>query len=194
MSKLSEAVKGYKEAEEATKLTSKLTIKNIKEFDKEIYEKVSECEFDAYSSDDNYYIVIPELFGLPVVVVRFNKITEEKKTVFYDYATAKSGIIVDLDAFESLDYEVNSTAIGGDECGFVDVQELSYYCSKVAKPLQKRAKVQLNKEIDEGYKNPQMKKKKPSTVDERGRMSLGGETLEEDIAFNEYMHKRFRGV
>ena len=83
-------------------------------------------------------------------------------------------------------YPVNVDAIGTEE-GYVDIGELVYYCEKTAKDFTvSKEKSTLNKEIDEGFKNPK------NGSDGSGRMSLGGETLEEDVAFNEWMHKRFR--
>jgi ABC-type xylose transport system substrate-binding protein len=85
-------------------------------------------------------------------------------------------------------YPIVTDAIGTDDSDYVDISELTYYCEKTAKdfPVAKE-KSTLNKEIDEGFKNPKVK-----STDGSGRTPLGGETLEEDVAFNEWMHKRFK--
>ena len=69
----------------------------------------------------------------------------------------------------------------GDE--FVDKGQLLFYIEKNLKDVFKEEKPsKLEKEIDNGFRK------------QDSRMPLGGETLENDIAFNEYLHRKYKGI
>lgn len=181
MSKLSESVKQMQD-EEIKKDFSKLEGENLNTVICELYNKISNLEFAVLESNDNYYIEIyPFLDYDETVVVKLSK----GKTTCFEigkFPNAKQGMYL------LGKYPIKVDAIGDGNNDFIDVSELLFYCSKKAIGFPVVPKSNLNKEIDEGYKAP-----KTSATDNRGRMSLGGETLEEDVAFNEWMHKRYKG-
>lgn len=185
LSKLSETVKDMQD-EEISKDFSKMAEdpNRVKRVVEELYEKISNLEFEVLESNDNYYLEIYPFLNFDKTVVI--KLSKGRTTCFEvgSFENGKQGLYL------LGKYPLKLDAIGIDD-NFVDAGELLYYCSKKAKgfPIVADAREQLNREIDEGYKAPQ----KSKATDNRGRMSLGGETLEEDVAFNEWMHKRFRG-
>ena len=180
MSKLSEAVKTLQDEDRKKDIEVHFsTAKDREAFMKALYEKISNVEFGVYESPDAYYIeVYPFMNFDKALVVR----TKKARTTSYELGLfnkeRKSLYILGK-------YPIVMDAIGDDANGYIDISELTYYCEKTATDFPTE-KSNLNKEIDEGFKNP----KKRS--DGGGRASLGGETLEEDIAFNEWMHKRYR--
>ena len=183
MSKLSESVKVMQEEDKKKNLEEHFTTDENKEaFMKELYEKISNVEFDVLQSPDAFYIEVYPFMNFDKTLVV--KIKKARTTSFEIglFPNAKQA------AYLVGKYPVTVAAIGTDEDGYVDIGELTYYCEKTAKdfPVAKE-KSTLNKEIDEGFKNPKSK-----STDGSGRMPMGGETLEEDVAFNEWMHKHFK--
>lgn len=182
MSKLSEAVKTLQEEDKKKNIEEHFTTdENKAAFMKALYEKISNVEFDVLQSPDAFYIeVYPFMNFDKTLVVKIKK----ARTTYFEiglFPNAKQA------AYLVGKYPIVTDAIGSDEDGYVDIGELTYYCEKTAKDfLAAKEKSNLNKEIDEGFKNPRRRS------DGNGRASLGGETLEEDIAFNEWMHKRYK--
>lgn len=181
MSKLSESVKAMQDEDKKKNLEEHFTTdENKAAFMKELYEKISNVEFDVFQSPDAFYIeVYPFMNFDKTLVVRIKK----ARTTSFEIGLFPNGKQA---AYLVGKYPIVTDAIGTDDSDYVDIGELTYYCEKTAKdfPVAKE-KSTLNKEIDEGFKNPKSK-------DGSGRVSLGGETLEEDVAFNEWMHKRFK--
>lgn len=182
MSKLSEAVKILQEEDKKKNIEEHFTTdENKATFMKALYEKISNVEFDVLQSPDAFYIeVYPFMNFDKTLVVRIKK----ARTTSFEIGLFTNGKQA---AYLVGKYPIVTDAVGNDEDGYVDISELTYYCEKTAKdfPVAKE-KSNLNKEIDEGFKNPRKQS------DGSGRASLGGETLEEDIAFNEWMHKRYK--
>ena len=180
MSKLSEAVKTLQDEDRKKDIEVHFSTTEDREaFIKALYEKISNVEFEVYESPDAYYIEVNPFMNFDkALVVRIKKarttsyelglFNKERRSL---YILGKYPIVLD--------------AIGNEDIGYIDIGELIYYCEKTAKDIPSE-KSNLNKEIDEGFKNPKKRN------DGSGRASLGGETLEEDIAFNEWMHKRYR--
>lgn len=180
MSKLSEAVKTLQEEEKKKNIEEHFSSAEDREaFMNALYEKISNVEFEVYESPDAYYIEVDSFMNFDkALVVRIKKarttsyelglFNKERRSLFI---LGKYPIVLDV--------------IGNEDSGYIDIGELIYYCEKTAKDIPSE-KSNLNKEIDEGFKNP--KKHNGGS----GRASLGGETLEEDIAFNEWMHKRYK--
>lgn len=180
MSKLSDSVKEMQEEDKKKNLEHHfVTYEDKAAFMKALYEKISNVEFDVLQSSDAFYIeVYPFMNFNKTLVVKIKK----ARTTSYEMGLFQNGKQA---AYLVGKYPVNVDAIGTEEVGYVDISELIYYCEKTAKEFHvAKEKSTLNKEIDEGFKNPRS--------DGSGRMSLGGETLEEDVAFNEWMHKRFK--
>lgn len=181
MSKLSESVKAMQDEDKKKNLEEHFTTnEDTAAFMKALYEKISNVEFDVLQSPDAFYIeVYPFMNFDKTLVVRIKK----ARTTAFEIGLFPNGKQA---AYLVGKYPITIDAIGTDEDGYVDISELTYYCEKTAKdfPVAKE-KSTLNKEIDEGFKNPKSK-------DGSGRTPLGGETLEEDVAFNEWMHKRFK--
>lgn len=180
MSKLSDSVKAMQEDDKKKNLEHHfVTYEDKAAFMKALYEKISNVEFDVLQSSDAYYIeVYPFMNFDKTLVVKIKK----ARTTSFEIGLFPNGKQA---AYLVGKYPVNVDAIGTEEDGYVDISELIYYCEKTAKEFHvAKEKSTLNKEIDEGFKNPRS--------DGSGRMSLGGETLEEDVAFNEWMHKRFK--
>ena len=180
MSKLSDSVKAMQEDDKKKNLEHHfVTYEDKAAFMKALYEKISNVEFDVLQSSDAYYIeVYPFMNFDKTLVVKIKK----ARTTSYEIGLFPNGKQA---AYLVGKYPVNVDAIGTEEDEYVDIGELIYYCEKTAKEFHvAKEKSTLNKEIDEGFKNPRS--------DGSGRMSLGGETLEEDVAFNEWMHKRFK--
>ena len=182
MSKLSESVKAMQDEDKKKNLEEHFTTdENKAAFMKALYEKISNVEFNVLQSSDAFYIeVYPFMNFDKTLVVKIKK----ARTTSYEIGLFPNGKQA---AYLVGKYPINVDAIGTEEDGYVDIGELVYYCEKTAKDFHvAKEKSTLNKEIDEGFKNPKNKS------DGSGRMSLGGETLEEDVAFNEWMHKRFK--
>lgn len=181
MSKLSESVKAMQEEDKKKNLEEHFTTdENKATFMKALYEKISNVEFDVLQSPDAFYIeVYPFMNFDKTLVVKIKK----ARTTAFEIGLFQNGKQA---AYLVGKYPITTDAIGTDDSDYVDISELTYYCEKTAKdfPVAKE-KSTLNKEIDEGFKNPKSK-------DGSGRTPLGGETLEEDVAFNEWMHKRFK--
>lgn len=179
MSKLSDSVKEMQEEDKKKNLEHHfVTYENKAAFMKALYEKISNVEFDVLQSSDAFYIeVYPFMNFDKTLVVKIKK----ARTTSYEIGLFPNGKQA---AYLVGKYPINVDAIGTDEDGYVDIGELVYYCEKTATEFPTE-KSNLNKEIDEGFKNPK-------NCNGSGRASLGGETLEEDIAFNEWMHKRYR--
>lgn len=183
MSKLSDSVKAMQEDDKKKYLEHHFTTyENKAAFMKALYEKISNVEFDVLQSSDAYYIeVYPFMNFDKTLVIKIKK----ARTTSYEIGLFSKGI--DKGAYLVGKYPVNVDAIGTEEDGYVDIGELIYYCEKTAKEFHvAKENSTLNKEIDEGFKNPK------NRSNDNGRMSLGGETLEEDVAFNEWMHKRYK--
>ena len=180
MSKLSESVKAMQEEDLKKDFNKSIeTDSNVKRICDEIYEKISNVEFSVLESVDNYYIEIyPFLEFENTLVIKLSK----GRTSCYEIGMFPNS---KQPSYLVGKYPLKKDAIEKDG-NFIDLGELLYFCSKKAKSFP-TDKSNLAKEIDEGFKNPTIK-----STDSNGRVSLGGETLEEDVAFNEWMHKRFK--
>lgn len=180
LSKLSEAVKTLQDEDRKKDIEVHFsTTEDTKAFMKALYEKISNVEFNVYKSTDAFYIEVDPFMNFDkALVVRIKRARTTSYEIGLFNKERKSFYVLGK-------YPINTDAIGTDEDGYVDLGELIYYCEKTATEIPTE-KSNLNKEIDEGFKNPK------KYTDGSGRASLGGETLEEDIAFNEWMHKRYR--
>lgn len=180
MSKLSEAVKTLQNEDRKKDIEVHFSTAEDREaFMKALYEKISNVEFNVYKSTDAFYIEVDQFMNFDkALVVRIKRARTTSYEIGIFNKERKSFYVLGK-------YPINTDAIGTDEGGYVDLGELIYYCEKTATEIPTE-KSNLNKEIDEGFKNPK------KHTDGSGRASLGGETLEEDIAFNEWMHKRYR--
>jgi hypothetical protein len=181
LSKLSEAVKTLQDEDRKKDIEVHFstTAEDRDAFMKALYEKISNVEFNVYKSTDAFYIEVDPFMNFDkALVVRIKR----ARTTSYELGLFNK----ERKSFYVLGkYPIFVDAIGNDDVGYIDIGELIYYCEKIATEIPTE-KSNLNKEIDEGFKNPKKR------TDGSGRASLGGETLEEDIAFNEWMHKRYR--
>lgn len=188
MSKLSEFCK-----EETEKDGLKASVDRYVKIDKDnanaleqsLYSKLSELEFTVYETDDNYYLECRNVCIFDIIVVKLSK----GRTTAYDLAKFDAGTKPEKYLFGN--YAVCLQTISNCEApaSYIDISELLYYCSKKAEPLVTKSK--LNEEIDSGYVNNKYRESFKNSED--GRAPIGGETLEEDIKFNEWMHKKFKG-
>lgn len=180
MSKLSEAVKTLQDEDRKKDIEVHFSsTENRVAFMKALYEKISNVEFNVYKSPEAFFIEVDPFMNFDkALVVRIKRARTTSYELGLFNKERKSFYILGK-------YPIVMDAIGTDEDGYVDIGELIYYCEKTATEIPTE-KSNLNKEIDEGFKNPK------KHTDGSGRASLGGETLEEDIAFNEWMHKRYR--
>ena len=159
MSKLSDSVKAMQEDDKKKNLEHHfVTYENKAAFMKALYEKIANIEFDVLQSSDAYYIeVYPFMNFDKTLVVKIKK----ARTTSYEIGLFPNGKQA---AYLVGKYPVNVDAIGAEEDGYVDIGELIYYCEKTAKEFHvAKEKSTLNKEIDEGFKNPRS--------DGNGRMS-----------------------
>ena len=171
MSKLSDKVKEIKEKESQDVIAwdeiAGFAAKNI-----------LDVEFDAYENLISYILKINKLYGVFTVYVQISK----NRTSSYDIYVSKDSnflntLVLDLDksktetkSFFNLEYNNE-----------LDIEQLVYYVQKNLKSFTKEESI-LNKEIDNGFRK------------QDSRMPLGGETLENDIAFNEYLHRKYKGI
>lgn len=179
LSKLSEAVKTLQDEDRKKDIEVHFsTTENRVAFMKALYEKISNVEFNVYKSPEAFFIEVDPFMNFDkALVVRIKRARTTSYELGLFNKERKSFYILGK-------YPIVMDAIGDDDSGYIDIGELSYYCEKTATEFPTE-KSNLNKEIDEGFKNPK-------NCNGGGRASLGGETLEEDIAFNEWMHKRYR--
>ena len=174
MSKLSEAVKEI--ATNEIKI-SKLT---WQDYASKIAKAVLDLEF-TFQEVDGKVIISPKVEAngyVFAVIVNFKSRTTPYDIIAYH---KESDFIAVLAGKEPNATFTTANLSSGDE--EVDIGELKTYIeANLKKPEVKiekaKVKEQLHKEIDDGYKND-------------GRAKLGGETLENDIAFNEYLHRKF---
>lgn len=173
MSKLSDKVKEIKEKESQ----DVIVWDEIAEF---AAKNILDVEFDAYENLISYILKINKLYGVFTVYVQISK----NRTSSYDIYVSKDSnflntLVLDLDksktetkSFFNLEYNNE----------LVDIGQLIYYVQKNLKSFTKKEESALNKEIDNGFRK------------QDSRMPLGGETLENDIAFNEYLHRKYKGI
>lgn len=172
MSKLSDKVKEIKEKESQ----DILSWDEVAEF---AAKNVLDLEFDAYENLVSYILKINKTYGGFTVYVQISK----NRTSSYDIYISKESnflntLILELDkskaktkSFFNLEYNNE----------LVDIGQLVYYIQRNLKKSSLEES-SLNKEIDNGFRK------------QDSRMPLGGETLESDVAFNEYLHRRYKGV
>ena len=173
MSKLSDKVKEIKERESQDVIDwdeiAKFAAKNVLDVD-----------FDAYENLVSYILKINKSYGGFTVYVQISK----NRTSSYDVYVSKESnflntLILELDdkskaktkSFFNLEYNNE----------LVDIGQLVYYIQRNLKSFSEKES-SLNKEIDNGFRK------------QDSRMPLGGETLENDIAFNEYLHRKYKGI
>lgn len=182
MSKLSEAVKQIEEN----------TI-NEKDWDiiaERAADDILNLEFNYYVDRNRAVLLCKRLYKEYYVVVSINIVS---RTTSYTISVTKDrDDIYTLVKFKDF---TNLTGLNGEE---VDIGELKTYLKSITpdggttekvyetvsqtsttKTLNKKAK--LNEEIDKGFRR------------QDSRAALGGETLENDIAFNEYLHRKTYG-
>ena len=175
MSKLSDKVKEIKERE-INKQNMWETIARV------TAQNILDVNFDVYESPTSYILKINETFEGFHIYVRILK----ARTMSYDIYASKDDPLLKtlIFNFESLNKDCvrSFTDLGvGDE--FVDKGQLLFYIEKNLKDVFKEEKPsKLEKEIDNGFRK------------QDSRMPLGGETLENDIAFNEYLHRKYKGI
>lgn len=182
MSKLSEKCKELKGGE--VKI-SKMQWENIKT---KCAQAILDLEFDVISYDDTFAILAikPSIYEHLIFNVRINLKT--RTSPYEIWASADNHTHEELASgkSESAVYSISSNLSTENE--EVDIGELKFYLERTCKdskkveaPKVKPAVSKLNEEIDKGFKNDR-------------RAPLGGETLENDIAFNDYLHKKFNGL
>lgn len=184
MSKLSEKCKELKAGE--VKI-SKMQWENIKA---KCAQAILDLEFDVISYDDTFAVLAikPTIYEHLIFNVRIN--IKSRTTPYEIWASTDFHTHEELAAgkSESAVYAAQSNLSTKDE--EVDIGELKYYLEQTCKDSKKvetpkspvkPAVSKLNEEIDKGFKNDK-------------RAPLGGETLENDIAFNDYLHNKFKGL
>lgn len=180
MSKLSEKCKELKDGE--IKI-SKMQWENIAT---KCAEAILDLEFDVISYDDKFAVLAIRKPVKDHLIANVKIALSARTTPYEVWVSADNHTHEELAAgkSESAVYAAQSNLSTKDE--EVDIGELKYYlehtCKKDVKkeaPKVSAAKSKLNEEIDNGFKN------------NRGRAPLGGETLENDIAFNDYLHRKF---
>lgn len=176
MSKLSSYVKENREKELKNAPLSeyvKLDENNLTLLSAALYMRISNLEFTTYKSNNAYYLEMDDVimfYDKIVVKIPFGRTT--------CYEVASFGKLDRPEKFLFGKYDVKLDAINDNE-EFIDIQELLYYCERNAKDIVSANKSTLNKEIDEGFKNPTEK-------------LFDKKSLEEDVKFNEWVHKKFR--
>lgn len=151
-----------------------------------LYEKLCELEFVAYDTDDNYYLECKNVCIFDVVVIKLSK----GRTTSYELAKFDAGTKPEKYIFGNYDLCVDCIDNKKPDYNAIDIGELLYYCGKKATPLVTKSK--LNEEIDNGFVNSKYRESFSKKADD-GRAPIGGESLEEDVKFNEWMHKKFHG-
>ncbi len=186
MSKLSEKCNELKGGE--VKI-SKMQWDNIKA---KCAQAILDLEFDAISYDDTFAVLAikPSIYEHLIFNVKVNF---KENTPHYEiWAATDKYTHEELAARKSENaiYIASSNLNTVEE--EVDINELKFYLERTCKKDKKvespkataaktTAKSKLNEEIDKGFKNDR-------------RAPLGGETLENDIAFNDYLHRKFGGL
>lgn len=184
MSKLSERCKELKAGE--VKI-SKMQWENIAT---KCAEAILDLEFDVISYDGKFAVLairkpVKEHLIANVKIALSARTTPYEIWVSTDLRTHEE---LAAGKSESAVYAAQSNLSTADE--EVDIGELKYYLEQTCKDNKKvetpkspvkPAVSKLNEEIDKGFKNDR-------------RAPLGGETLENDIAFNDYLHKKFNGL
>lgn len=181
MSKLSEKCKELKNGE--IKI-SKMQWENIAT---KCAEAILDLEFDVVSYDDKFAVLAIRKPVKEHLIANVKIALSARTTPYEVWVSADNHTHEELAAgkSESAVYAAQSNLSTKDE--EVDIGELKFYLERTCKKEEKKveppkattAKSKLNEEIDNGFKN------------NRGRAPLGGETLENDIAFNDYLHRKF---
>lgn len=144
---------------------SKMTWKNICTF---AADKILNLEFDTVKSGSVTKLVLREKYRDYEITVALQL---DAKTTSYEVSATKNSN-TDTLIVSNLEY-------GGE---YVDIGELKYYIENTKVETKKKRVEKLNEEIDKGFRRQDT------------RAALGGETLENDIAFNEYLHRKaYRG-
>lgn len=183
MSKLSEKCKELKAGE--VKI-SKMQWENIAT---KCAEAILDLEFDVISYDGKFAVLairnpVKEHLIANVKIALSARTTPYEIWVSTDFHTHEE---LAAGKSESAVYVASNLSTKDEE---VDIGELKYYLEQTCKDNKKvetpkepvkPAVSKLNEEIDKGFKNDR-------------RAPLGGETLENDIAFNDYLHRKFNGL
>ena len=183
MSKLSEKCKELKAGE--VKI-SKMQWENIAT---KCAEAILDLEFDVISYDGKFSVLairnpVKEHLIANVKIALSARTTPYEIWVSTDFHTHEE---LAAGKSESAVYVASNLSTKDEE---VDIGELKYYLEQTCKDNKKvetpkepvkPAVSKLNEEIDKGFKNDR-------------RAPLGGETLENDIAFNDYLHRKFNGL
>lgn len=181
MSKLSEKCKELKNGE--IKI-SKMQWENIAT---KCAEAILDLEFDVISYDDKFAVLAIRKPVKEHLIANVKIALSARTTPYEIWVSADNHTHEELAAgkSESAVYAAQSNLSTKDE--EIDIGELKFYLERTCKKEEKKVeqpkattvKSKLNEEIDNGFKN------------NRGRAPLGGETLENDIAFNDYLHRKF---
>jgi len=185
MSKLSEK---YKELKNGEIKISKMQWENIAT---KCAEAILDLEFDVISYDDKFAVLAIRKPVKDHLIANVKIALSARTTPYEIWVSADNHTHEELAAgkSESAVYAAQSNLSTKNE--EVDIGELKFYLERTCKENKKvetpkepvkSAKSKLNEEIDNGFKN------------NRGRAPLGGETLENDIAFNDYLHRKFNGL
>ena len=183
MSKLSEKCKELKSGEMIK--ISKMQWENIAT---KCAEAILDLEFDVVSYDDKFAVLAIRKPVKEHLIANVKIALSARTTPYEIWVSADNHTHEELAAGKSENavYAAQSNLSTKDE--EVDIGELKFYLERTCKkdkteaPKVSAAKSKLNEEIDNGFKN------------NRGRAPLGGETLENDIAFNDYLHRKFNGL
>ena len=187
MSKLSEACKNLKDLEE-----TKISDLSWEAIAGEVAKDILDLKFDIIDFDGKSAVlgIRGEVKENLIANVKINFAARTTPYTIYvctNHYTNKDLLNGKVDNTESQKTFTNLST----KLEEVDVGELKYYIEKSCNLPKKEetkktddkaaAKKKLNEEIDNGYKNDR-------------RAPLGGETLENDIAFNDYLHRKFNGL
>lgn len=184
MSKLSDKVE---EDKKKSKLT--LAVEKDKAFKDELcnflYDEVSDLDFKSYDykNEKAYFLHIlgPINGKVPIVKILYGERTTDYKVTLIDSAAFTPNNIVSLSNADKDVYEFNDLHSKKNE--FVDIGELLFYCERHSEEIKQKEK--LNEELDKGFTK--------NNVPQRYRDTMIKGFDEDDVAFNEALHRRLRG-
>lgn len=184
MSKLSDKVE---EDRKKSKLT--LAVEKDKAFKDELcsflYDEVSELDFKSYNyKDDKAYflhILAPISGKIPIVKILYGERTTDYKVTLVDSKAFTPDSIVRLSNADKDVYELKD--LHNDKNEFVDIGELLFYCERHSEDI--KQKERLNEELDKGFTRNNVPPKYRDTI-------IKGFD-DDDVAYNEALHRRLRG-
>lgn len=184
MSKLSDKVE---EDKKKSKLT--LAVEKDKAFKDKLcsflYDEVSNLNFKSYDykNDKSYFLHILGSISkkVPIVKISYGERTTGYKVTLVDSTAFSSDSIIRLSNADKDVYELSGLHNDKDE--FVDIGELLFYCERHSEEIKQSGK--LNEELDKGFTK--------SSVPQKYRDTLIRGFDDDDVAYNEALHRRLRG-